>query len=146
MSEWRVVEITAGDTHPLRLAVLRQGTPTTDVTFDEDGWPGVEHLGVHDDGVLVGTSTWIPRGPDIQLRGMATAATHQGRGVGTALVRAGLERAAAHNGECTIWANARDAALGFYLAHGFVVVGEGFVDAVTALPHHRVTARTRGGR
>ncbi len=37
-----------------------------------------------------------------------------------------------------MWANARDTALGFYAAHGFEVVGDGFVTTDTRLPHHRV--------
>jgi len=38
----------------------------------------------------------------------------------------------------TVWANARDAALDFYRAHGFTVVGDGFIETVTQLPHHVV--------
>ena len=37
-----------------------------------------------------------------------------------------------------MWANARDTALGFYAAHGFEAVGDGFVTTDTCLPHHRV--------
>jgi hypothetical protein len=35
-----------------------------------------------------------------------------------------------------VWANARDAALGFYLRHGFEIDSDGFIEAVTELPHH----------
>jgi GNAT superfamily N-acetyltransferase len=146
--DWTIVELTTEQTHPLRRAVLRNGTPTDDVRFAEDDWPGVIHLGVIDDEVLVGTSTWIPRPfadePEtdaIQLRGMATAHSHQGTGVGEALLRAGCARAVESNA-ALVWANARDSALGFYTAHGFVVVGEGFIDATTTqLPHHVVARR-----
>jgi GNAT superfamily N-acetyltransferase len=141
---WPVVAITTEQTHPLRRAVLRRDTPTDEVRFAEDEWPGVVHLGVFDGGQLVGTSTWVPRArperpsvPAVQLRGMATADSHQGRGVGAALVGEGCARAWAAGVEL-VWANARDAALGFYVAHGFDVVGEGFVDATTQLPHHVV--------
>jgi hypothetical protein len=37
-----------------------------------------------------------------------------------------------------IWANARDAALNFYNRHGYSTVGEGFIETVTQLPHHKV--------
>ena len=53
------------------------------------------------------------------------------------LLAAGAEWAR-DNGVRVVWANARDAALDFYVRHGFDVVGEGFVEAVTSLPHHRV--------
>lgn len=145
---WRVVELTTEQTYPLRRAVLRDGTPTDEVRFAEDDWPGVRHLGVDDDGVLVATSTWIPRAladePEVdavQLRGMATARTHQGMGAGAAVLEAGCARALAAGTEL-VWANARDTALGFYTSHGFVVVGDGFIDAsTTQLPHHLVARR-----
>ncbi len=142
---WQIVELTTGQTHPLRLDVLRHDTPSKVVSFPEDGWPGTRHLGVIDDGTLVGTSTWIPRPFDglpevaaVQLRGMATAHSHQGRGVGLALLEAGCAHALAGEAEW-VWANARDTALGFYIAHGFAVVGDGFLDAsTTQMPHHVV--------
>ena len=68
---------------------------------------------------------------------MATAAHLQGTGVGGLLLEAGCRRQAAA-GTTLVWARARDAALGFYLHHGFQVEGEGFIDAATHLPHHLV--------
>jgi len=136
-----VVELTPEETHPLRLAVLRFDTPTKDVVFVEDTWPGALHLGLRVDGELVATSSWVPRDhagrPAVQLRGMATDRRLQGSGLGGVLLEAGCARHAA-NGVSLVWANARDAALAFYLRHGFVVDGDGFIDATTQLPHHRV--------
>lgn len=147
MAELMVVEITAAETHPLRLAVLRHDTPTKIVEFAEDDLPGAFHLGVRDGGVLVATSTWVPRAcpgetgtPAIQLRGMATARHRQGGGIGGLLVEHGVERAFAGSA-VVVWARARDAALGFYERHGFEVVGEGFVDDATQLPHHTIVRR-----
>jgi GNAT superfamily N-acetyltransferase len=145
-----VVELTAEQTQPLRSIVLRNGTADGQVPFAEDDWPGVVHLGViDDDGQVVGTSTWIPRPfapePEVdafQLRGMATAHTRQGTGVGALLLEAGCARAQAAGAEL-VWANARDAALAFYERNGFVVVGDGFVDQTTQLPHHVVARRLR---
>ncbi len=143
-----VVELSADETHPLRLAVLRHDTPTKDVSFAEDHDPGALHLGLRVAGELVATSTWIPRPyndqPAMQLRGMATAHHLQGTGLGGQLLNAGCERAAAA-GARLVWARARDAALDFYLRHGFVVEGEGFVDATTKLPHHLVVRHLRVG-
>ena len=144
MSTLEVVELSPEETHPLRLAVLRHDTPTKDVSFVEDADPGAIHLGLRIAGELVAVSTWIPRPhnerPAIQLRGMATARQLQGTGLGGQLLEAGCERAAA-TGVGLVWARARDAALDFYLRHGFEVEGEGFIDATTDLPHHLVVRR-----
>lgn len=141
MSAPELVEITAQDTHPLRLAVLRFDTPTKVVEFPEDGWPGALHLGLRVEGELVAVSSWVPREHEgraaVQLRGMATSRAVQGRGYGGVLLEGGCARMAAR-GETLVWANARDAALAFYLRHGFEVVGDGFVDPHTQLPHHRI--------
>ncbi len=144
MIEPEIVELTAEQTHPLRLVVLRADTPTKEVVFPEDTWPGALHLGVRHNGELVATSSWIPREhdgqPAIQLRGMATAHAVQGTGVGGLLLTVGCARYQA-SGETTVWARARDAALVFYQRHGFEVEGDGFIDNATRLPHHLVVRR-----
>ncbi len=144
MNEPLVVELTPAETHPLRLALLRFDTPTKEVVFAEDTWPGAVHLGLRVDGELVATSSWVPREhdgrPAVQLRGMATARHLQGSGLGGVLLEAGCARHAA-TGVTLVWARARDTALAFYLRHGFEVEGEGFIDATTQLPHHLVLRR-----
>jgi GNAT superfamily N-acetyltransferase len=147
----RVVELTTAETYPLRLAVLRADTTSKAVAFAEDDWPGVVHLGLHDGNEIVGISTWVPRphnglhdglhhdAPAIQLRGMATAAHLQGQGVGGTLLEAGVDRAFSTVG--VVWARARDAAMPFYLRHGFEIVGDGFIDELTAKPHHLIVRR-----
>lgn len=141
MAELEVVDLTAAETHPLRLAVLRSDTPTKQVTFPEDDLPGTMHLGVRAGDEIVAVSTWIPRPyggePAVQLRGMATATGLQGRGVGGILVEAGCRRAASV--APLVWARARDTALAFYIRHGFTVDGDGFVDELTGKPHHVIT-------
>ena len=93
---------------------------------------------------MVATSSWVVRPfddePAVQLRGMATDRSLQGTGLGGVLLDAGCERVAA-SGVHLVWARARDAALRFYERHGFEVVGEGFVDEGTQLPHHVVVRR-----
>jgi predicted GNAT family N-acyltransferase len=141
-----VVELTADQTHPLRLAVLRHDTPTKQVEFPEDSLPDTWHLGLRVDGEVVATSSWVVRAyadePAVQLRGMATARSLQGTGLGRVLLDAGCARVAA-SGVHVVWARARDAALGFYQRNGFEVVGEGFIDEATQLPHHVVIRRLR---
>ncbi|MEX0847090.1 MAG: GNAT family N-acetyltransferase [Ilumatobacteraceae bacterium] len=145
---WIVREITTEQVQPIRLAVLRADTSTKETRFAEDDWPGAVHLGAFDGEHLIATSTWIPREhaskpgtPAVQLRGMATLQSHQSRGVGAALVAAGIGRARA-DGARLVWANARDAAMAFYEREGFRVEGDGFIDATTQLPHHVVVIDT----
>ena len=95
-------------------------------------------------------SSWswrpFPAGPSeqraMQLRDMAVEPEHRGTGAAAAVLAAGIERARADGAEL-VWANARDTALGFYVAHGFETVGDGYVDRTTALPHHRIRLRLR---
>ena len=143
-----MIELTAVQTHPLRLDVLRRGTASRDVAFPEDELASTLHLGVELDGVVVGISTWIQNAhPDlparrgIQLRGMATAPQFQGHGIGGLILETGVERMFA-SGHEMVWARARDTALGFYQRHGFVRRGVGYVDLSTQIPHHDIV-RTR---
>lgn len=141
----RVLEISEFDTHALRRAVLRDGDPDRSVTFPEDSHSGAFHLGVSDaDQVIIAVSTWIPRpcteipqSDAIQLRGMATSAHLQGTGVGGLMFEAGVSRCTVA-GFDLLWARARDTALGFYARHGCSVIGSGFIEAETGLPHHIV--------
>jgi hypothetical protein len=144
----RVVEIGPADTHPLRRAILRNGDPGAPVVYPEDDWPGTVHLGVVDDaGELIATSSWVLKAVDglpsfaagrgVQLRGMATVLGRQRSGVGGLLFEEGVARAAA-GGAGVVWARARDTAIGFYERHGCRVVGDGYIDATSGLPHHTV--------
>jgi GNAT superfamily N-acetyltransferase len=68
---------------------------------------------------------------------MASEPALQGQGLGAALLGAGLDRA--HDqGATRVWARARSTALAFYVANGFDVVGDEFVDGTTGLPHRIV--------
>jgi len=143
MPDLSIVEITPADTYPLRRQVLRNDTPSHDVAFDVDDLAGTFHLGVLHAVDLVAVSTWAPRPhrgePAVQLRGMATLPSMQGRGIGAMLLEAGSSRAAVV--APLLWARARDTALPFYLRHGFTIEGEGFVDEATGKPHHVITRR-----
>ena len=137
-----VVEISAADTHDLRRSVLRWNTPTKEVVFAEDEWPGCWHLGLQRAGTLLAVCSWVPRPhrerTAVQLRGMATDRALQGSGLGGVLLEEGC-RVAHERGFGLVWARARDSALAFYERHGFVVDGEGFVDEATQMPHHVIT-------
>jgi len=135
------------DVLPLRMRVLRDGTPSRDPRYPEDDLDGTVHLGTVRDGRVVATSTWLPRpcpvAPGeraVQLRGMAVDPALQGTGVGRTLLRAGTGRAR-RDGATLVWARARDTALGFYSAEGFETVGDAFIDESTGLSHHLVLLR-----
>jgi GNAT superfamily N-acetyltransferase len=142
-----VVELATEDTYDLRRRVLREGTPSRDVTYAQDDRPGTVHLGVRLDGALVAVSSWAPEvypaAPEaraVRLRGMAVEPGRQGTGVGKRLLDEGLDRAR-RDGVELVWATARDAVLDFYARAGFQPEGEGFVDEATGLPHHAVVLR-----
>jgi GNAT superfamily N-acetyltransferase len=140
-----VVELTAEETYPLRLEVLRNDTPSRAAAFAEDELPGTTHLGLRDGAEIVAVSTWIPKPyldeAALQLRGMAIAAHLQGQGLGTILLEAGCTRAATV--VPLVWARARDTAVPFYVRHGFTIEGDGFIDEQTAKPHHLIIKRLR---
>ena len=137
--------MTSLEVRPLRLEVLRAGMVNQTVHFDGDDDPTTIHLGAFDqDQNNVGVSTWMQRPfplaeehKALQLRGMATAVNVQGQGIGAQLLVAG-QTYGREVGAHLIWANARDAALNFYNRHGYSTVGEGFIETVTQLPHHKV--------
>lgn len=137
--------MTSLEVRPLRLEVLRDGMVNQTVDFDGDNDPTTIHLGAFDrDENNVGVSTWMQRAfplaeehKALQLRGMATAVHVQSHGIGGLLLEVGLNHAQ-ENGFQVIWANARDIALNFYNRHGYITVGEGFIETVTQLPHHKV--------
>jgi thiamine transport system ATP-binding protein len=140
----RVARVTTEQLLPLRMAVLRDNTPSQDATYKQDNFPGCVHLGIYEGEELIACSSWIPQEwpldetlPAIQLKGMAVAKRLQGSGVGAELLSAGV-RHCEEEGAHYIWARARDSALNFYTRNGFAVFGEQFVDEATGMGHHLV--------
>ena len=143
----KVVALAKDEIMPLRVKVLRKGTPVTHCNYPEDEYEDVVHLGVKDADAVIGTSSWFRKEcPDLvgeiamQLKGMAVEESLQGEGVGALIIAAGI----AHALECganVVWARARDSALGFYLRCGFSEIGPGYIDEPTGMPHHNVYRR-----
>ena len=79
----------------------------------------------------------MPGIPAVQLKGMAVEDSVQSSGLGARLIEHGLEHARGL-GAHIAWARARDSALYFYERRGFRVVGDGFIDGPTDMPHHIV--------
>lgn len=142
--QFTIKQVPIEDVLDLRMAVLRDGTPSTNPRYPEDDSADSVHLAVLIDNHVVATSTWLPRPwahvanvPATQLRGMAVAKAHQGSGIGGSLLHVGIDRAA-NQGSRYVWARARDTALYFYERHGFTVVGDQFMDEATGVGHHLV--------
>lgn len=141
---WVVERCPTSEILPLRMAVLRDGTPSQDPRYDADDLEDTVHFVVRAGGEIIATSTWRPRpwphdvtASAVQLRGMAVAKQHQGRGLGGVLLHTGIDHARTL-GARYVWARARDSALYFYERHGFTEVGEGFIDEATGFGHHLV--------
>ena len=150
----RIEAVTTDSILPLRLAVLRDGTPSKDPRYAEDELEGTVHFAAFAPGdatdEIVGTSTWLPRDyphrpgvPAVQLKGMAVSRDLQSSGIGAALLRHGIDEAR-RGGAHIVWARARDAALNFYERNGFTVEGDAFMDDATGMSHHMVVTEIAG--
>ena len=139
-----VEEVDVADVLELRRRVLPDGTPSDEPGFEGDDDPTTAHLVVRDDNGAVVATFDVDRPPvsgrpdvvTVQLPSWRWAATS--RATGWAACSSPPGRTGTARGARLMWANARDTALGFYAAHGFEVVGDGFVTTDSALPHHRV--------
>lgn len=131
---------------PLRHRVLRPDQPYEAARFDGDLDPSTRHYAALRQGEPIScltlmASTWDGR-PAWQLRGMATDATFRRRGIGRAILIAGLADAACDAPEWGAWCNARTSAIGFYERLGWTVASEPF-DMPPVGPHVKmVLART----
>lgn len=137
-------EISAAETYPLRLPILRAGLPPDSAVFPNDDAPETAHFGAFRDTELVGVASLypapLPEKPEFkpawQLRGMATLPEVRGAGYGRALVEACLVHCRAR-GAAIVWCNARTPAVRFYERHGLQTLGEEF-EIPTAGPHFRM--------
>ena len=148
-NDYFVEEVPTDEVLVLRMAVLRDGTPSQDPRYAEDDTEGSAHLGIRESGVLIACSTWLPRPwpldvdvPATQLRGMAVAKHLQSKGLGRILLRAGIDRSKSLD-STYVWARARDNALYFYERNSFTTVGDQFIDDATGLGHHLVMLKTK---
>jgi GNAT superfamily N-acetyltransferase len=144
-----VEEVPTSEVLVLRMAVLRDGTPSQDPRYADDDTEGSVNLGIRESGLLVACSTWLPRpwpldqtAPATQLRGMAVAKHLQSKGLGNILLQAGITRAKTLE-STYVWARARDRALYFYERNGFETIGDQFIDEASGLGHHLVILKTK---
>lgn len=123
--------ISAEETRPLRLAVLRKGGTLSDCVFEGDENPDTLHLGAFAEkiiGVLSMYSRPLPAHNATsasQIRGMAVLPEYRGQNVGRDLLREALQIAKSRKIEL-VWCNARINARGFYERMGFETDDESF--------------------
>jgi GNAT superfamily N-acetyltransferase len=141
-TDFVVTSVEAPALYELRRRVLRGNDPDKSVDDPRDGDPTALHLGGFLNDRLVVSASFYPSDAPIQqdlvsyqLRYMATDFDVQGAGYG-ARVLAVASQELASRGAQQLWANARDTALGFYLATGWSAVeGSEHLSPYTQLPH-----------
>lgn len=131
-SNLQIKRTAASETRALRREVLRPHQEAHELVYDGDDWEAAGHYVAEQDGVLVGIASVYPQARsgahDVQtwrLRGMATAESARGSGIGRLLLEATVEHARLGGGT-RYWCNARVSARGFYEHLGLRVVSEVF--------------------
>jgi predicted GNAT family N-acyltransferase len=114
---------------PIRFSVFveEQGVPR-EIDLDEHD-PVCVHAVVFEDGSAVATGRLLPDG---HIGRMAVLKAWRGRGIGAAILNE-LMKAASKRGHREVALSAQVHALPFYRAHGFVPVGEEYLEA--GIPH-----------
>lgn len=114
---------------PIRFSVFveEQGVPR-EIELDEHD-PVCVHAVVFEDGSAVATGRLLPDG---HIGRMAVLKAWRGRGIGAAILNE-LMKAALKRGHREVALAAQVHALPFYRAHGFVPVGEEYLEA--GIPH-----------
>lgn len=136
----KVLRINASDTYQIRNQVLRPGKPIDSCHFKNDENEQSFHLGAFIDSQLVSVASfYFEKHKDLaeeyqyRLRGMATLAEHQGKGLSSALLKTAFP-IIKQNFCQLLWCNARTTAQGFYQKVGFEKIGEEF-DIKDVGPH-----------
>jgi len=126
-----IKQINAKDTYPLRIEILRKGI-AKNYTFKEDSHKTSLHLGAINKQQIIGILSLIKNNHPYfnhqncyQLRGMAVSKKFQKQGIGKLLIKKSLDTVSKITIN-TIWCNARENAIGFYLKMGFQTKGKPF--------------------
>jgi predicted GNAT family N-acyltransferase len=132
---------------PLRHRILRAGLPFETACFDGDDDESTRHYaavsGLEPVCCLsLMPSEWEGR-PAWQLRGMATDAAVQGRGLGRRLLETAVADARRDEPSRILWCNARTSAIGFYEKLGWRVMSKPF-DVPAAGPHVKMLFKPPG--
>lgn len=142
MAEPKIRLVLPTETHPLRHAILRPNQPLDACVYPGDDHPDSFHLGIRDptpettgDHALIAVASFYreplpdnPAGlPQLRIRGMAVLPEHRNKGLGRALVNAGLDIARSQSPPPALaWCNARTTACAYYTKLGFTPRGDEF--------------------
>ncbi|CAL2081623.1 GNAT family N-acetyltransferase [Tenacibaculum sp. 190524A05c] len=135
-----VKKITAQDTYPLRIEVLRKNIDLPH-EFEGDLDDSTIHVGVYDENQIVCIGTFMENGIDdlkgkqYQLRGMASSPEARGKGYGKLLLSFATNELEKLNIDF-LWCNAREVAVKFYEKNEFIIIGERFINK--AGPHYKM--------
>lgn len=118
---------------PMRQRVLRPHQPIEAMAYPGDDEAEAFHLAAIDrEQAVIGIASFYrdphplePHAGDWRLRGMAVDPAVQGRGLGSSLMRAGINQVIEQGGQ-RLWCNARVSAQGFYERLGFSTQGDRF--------------------
>lgn len=146
MGELSIQRADPASLHELRRRVLRENNPAASVDFPGDHEATSLHFaGVIDGRVVVSASFYLEPAPvrpelvSYQLRFMAVDVDAQGKGYGAAVLDEAQSVLRALGAQ-QLWANARDSALGFYVATGWTVIeGSANISSISNLPHTKIT-------
>ena len=131
--KFKVLEIEASMTYPLRHELLRKGQPYKSCFFDYDEAKETIHLGAFHSkkliGILSAFQKTLPQNIDlkaVQLRAIAVEPTFQRKGIASMLIKHALQKIILNQSPDCIWLNARVQANTLYLENGFTPIGEPF--------------------
>lgn len=120
------------ETHALRQQVLRPMQAVEEMEWPQDRDPGSFHLGLEQDGRLVAVASFLAESHPMlngeqqyRLRGMATAASFRGAGMGARLLGFGVDSLRRRHADM-VWCHARQRAVSFYTRAGFTKRGDPF--------------------
>lgn len=128
----QVTEVSATALVPLRESVLGWTEPHLELDFSDS----TKHFAVYDDQsqIVAGASAGLsdfpleyPSGRAMRFWAVAVLPGNQGQGLGRILMQAVLEHGLSLSAD-SVWANARESAIHYYLEMGFSEVGERFRD------------------
>ena len=123
--------ITSDETLALRSLILREGLDPAQCLFEGDDERSSFHLGYFKDELLACIATFHKQeregfsGVGFQLRGMATLAAYQRKGIGNQLLNFSIVYLRGQQANY-IWCNARKKAYYFYQGIGFEFISDEF--------------------
>lgn len=138
-----ISRVSADEVYPIRQQVLRPDQPPEAAVYPGDELESTYHMGLYEEGSLVGIVSLYPEGPEgyglenaWRLRGMAVLPEYHGHGFGSMLLQACMACASAQGGE-QLWCNARLKARTFYENQGLNIDGDAF-EIPGIGPHYRM--------